>query len=159
MQLEPPGPKRLFRLDSEGALQERIRQEARERPKPERVEFPEEPIVGQGTYVARAFPGRNLQVEPAYVCYGRLLFEDKNSERYGWDLGFIQPVVSLGEFYWDVVALPYHVFTAPCRQYECSAGYCLPGDPVPYLLYPPEFSVTGSVMEAGGIIGLIAIFP
>jgi hypothetical protein len=93
------------------------------------------------------------------VCYGRLLFEQKNLERYGWDLGFITPFVSAGKFYWDVVWIPYHIWTAPCRQYECSAGYCLPGDPVPLLIYPPELSLTGTVMEAGTIVALFAIFP
>src|SRR5262249_26755999 len=43
IQLEPPGPQRLFQLESEKSLHERMRQEARERPIPERIEFPEEP--------------------------------------------------------------------------------------------------------------------
>jgi hypothetical protein len=109
--------------------------------------------------VARTFPPAQEVVEPYYVCYNRLLFEERNSERYGWDLGFIQPFVSAGAFYWDVVALPYHLGTEPCRHYECGAGYCLPGDPVPYLLYPPELSLTGTVLEAGTIVALFGIFP
>jgi hypothetical protein len=35
----------------------------------------------------------------------------------------------------------------------------LPGDPVPLLIYPPELSLTGTVMEAGTIVALFAIFP
>jgi hypothetical protein len=159
IQLVPPGPQRVFRLESEQALQERIRQEAKERPTPERVGFPEEPVVGRGPYVQRAFPERHMLVEPNYVCYNRLFFEEKNSERYGWDLGFIQPFVSAGEFYWDLATLPYHFWTEPCRHYECSAGYCLPGDPVPYLIYPPQLSMSGAIAEAGTVVGLLAIFP
>ena len=55
--------------------------------------------------------------------------------------------------------LPYHIGTQPCRCYECSAGYCLPGDPVPYLLYPPELSLSGFLLEAGTVVSLAAIFP
>ncbi len=156
---ELPGRERLFRLESEAALQERIRQQGRKRVPMERIFFPEEPVVSKDAYQRRNWPVTPRYVEPNYVCYGRLLFEEKNSERYGWDLGLLQPLVSAGVFFADVVALPYHIATSPCRWYECSAGYCLPGDPVPYMLYPPELSATGAVVEAGAVLALIAIFP
>jgi hypothetical protein len=159
VQLVPPGPQRIFQLDSEAALQERIRQEARQRVPPERITFPEEPVVGRGPYVPRMFPAQTMLVEPNYVCYDRLFFEEKNSERYGWDLGFIQPFVSAGVFYWDLATLPYHFWSNPCQHCECSAGYCLPGDPVPFLIYPPQISLLGAVMEAGTAVALFAIFP
>jgi len=159
IQLEPPGKERVFQLEGEAALKERLRQEARQRPTHERIDFPDEPPVSTQRYAPRAFPPMVEVAEPHYVCYRRLLFEDLNSERYGWDLGFIQPFVSAGAFYWDLATLPYHLGTEPCRKYECSAGYCLPGDPVPYLLYPPELSLTGTVFEAGTIVALFAIFP
>jgi len=162
VQLEPPGPLRLFRLESEKALQERMRQEVRERTPPgatpERIVFPDEPVITRQPYAGRSFPPGNLTVEPNYLCYGRLYFEQKNFERYGWDLGPITPFLSATGFYWDLVTLPYHLWTAPCRQYECNAGYCLPGDPVPLLLYPPELSLTGLIGEAGTITALAAIF-
>jgi hypothetical protein len=100
-----------------------------------------------------------MVVEPSYLCYGRLYFEQKNFERYGWDLGPFTPLLSAAGFYWDLAWLPYHLATAPCRQYECSAGYCLPGSPVPLLLYPPELSLTGFVAEAGTVVAMVAIFP
>jgi hypothetical protein len=159
IQFTPPGPERLFRLESERALQERMRLEALERPTHERIQFPEEPVVSTEQYVDRMFPPATETVEPSYVCYGRLYFEDKNTERYGWDLGFIQPFVSAAAFYWDVVTLPYHIGTEPCRKFECSAGYGLPGDPVPLLWYPPEFSLTGAFLEAATIVSLFGIFP
>ena len=79
--------------------------------------------------------------------------------RSSTDLGFAAPFISAGEFFKDVVLLPYHMGTDPCRHEECSAGYCLPGDPVPLLCYPPELSLTGATAEAGVVLGLIAIFP
>lgn len=159
IQLDPPGPDRLFRLESEAALNERMRQEARGRVPPERITFPDEPVLSKDRYTGRAWPKFKTLAEPQYVCYGRLFFEQKNEERYGWDLGIIEPVVSAGHFFADFVTLPYHMASYPCRKYECSAGYCLPGQPVPYMLYPPEVTVTGTVAE-GAVIGtLLAIFP
>lgn len=163
VQLEPPGPLRLFRLESENALRERMRQEVRERTPPgippERIAFPDEPVLSRLPYPGRSFPPGTLTVEPIYVCYDRLYFEQKNAERYGWDLGPIHPLVSTAAFYWDVVTLPYHLGTDPCRRYECSAGYCMPGSPVPLLLYPPEMSLSGLALEAGTLTALFAIFP
>jgi hypothetical protein len=159
IRLQPPPSDILFRLESERALQERMRQEALKRPTPEKITFPREPVISTERFVARAFPPTNEVVEPNYVCYGRLYFEQPNAERYGWDLGFIHPLVSAAEFYFDVITLPYHMGTEPCRKFECSAGYCLPGDPVPLLLYPPEFSLTGTFLEAGTIVALFGIFP
>ena len=98
-------------------------------------------------------------VEPNYVLYRRLFFEERNSERYGWDLGILNPFVSAGAFYWDLALLPYQVGSLPFRRFDSNAGLCLPGDAVPYYLYPPNWSVTGSVVEAGVIVALFAIFP
>jgi hypothetical protein len=115
--------------------------------------------LSESPYTTRALPPSQRFVEPYYVCYGRLYFEEKNSERFGWDLGPMQPLISTLYFYKDMLFLPYHFGTRPCQRYECSAGYCLPGDPVPYLLYPPEVSLTGGVLQAGTTVGLYAIFP
>jgi hypothetical protein len=159
IQLEPPGRERLFQLESEAAMNERMRQEGLTNPRRERIIFPDEPVVSADPYPGRHWPMMSEFVEPAYVCHGRLLLEQKNFERYGWDLGIVAPVVSAGAFFVDMAMLPYNLATAPCRCYECSAGQCLPGDPVPMLLYPPELSATGAVAETGVILGLLAIFP
>jgi hypothetical protein len=155
---ELPGPERLFRMDSEEALFQRMRQEARER-KPEELVFPEEPPLSREPYYGRDWPKLNMLVEPHFVCHGRLYFDEPNSERYGWDLGLFQPLVSMGVFVKDTVLFPYHAGTDFCRCYDCSKGKCLPGDPVPYLLYPPEWSLTGALAEGLTVAGLAAIFP
>ncbi|HMF11683.1 MAG TPA: hypothetical protein VKE94_05235, partial [Gemmataceae bacterium] len=159
IQLNPPGPDRIFRLESEAALNERMRQEGKSKTPPEKIAFPDEPVVSTEPYPGRHWPPQTEITEPNYVCHGRLLFEDINSERFGWDFGILQPVFSTAKFYADVVTLPYHLATAPCRCYECSAGLCLPGDPVPYLCYPPELSVTGALGEGAAIAAILAIFP
>jgi hypothetical protein len=159
IQLEPPGPERLFRLDSEARLQERIRQEGRDRTPIDIVVFPKEPVLSTEPYYGRRWPTAHEYAEADYVCYRRLLFEQKNFERYGWDLGVITPIVSALDFFGDFILMPYHGFTDPCRCFECSAGYCLPGDPVPLLLYPCEPSVTGALAEAATVAAVLAIFP
>jgi hypothetical protein len=159
IQLEPPSKERWFRVESDASLMIRMQQEYKDRGSTERLEFPEEAPLTVEKYLARDWPCRSMIVEPNYVCYGRMYFEDLNSERYGWDLGFIQPFVSAALFYKDLALLPYHFGSDPCRVCECNAGYCLPGDPVPYLCYPPELSVSGAFTEAAVIGGLMAIFP
>ncbi len=70
-----------------------------------------------------------------------------NAERYGWDLGVLGPVVSFSYFMKDTVLFPYHLMTDPCRRFDSSAGKCLPGDPVPYKLYPEGLSTTGALAK------------
>lgn len=160
IQLEPPGLERIGRLDSDKKLQERIAQETKEREPSEQTQFPEEPILSRDVYHGRGglWPRRTMVVEPNYVCYGRLYFQDLNAERYGWDLGPIHPVISTAKFWYDLALLPIHVVNDPCGR-DCSAGYCLPGDPVPFLLYPPEVTLKGAIAEVGVILALVAIFP
>lgn len=159
IQLEPPGPDRLFQLESEDALKERMRQEALQRVPAERIVFPDEPILSRDTYLGRNWSQRTLYVEPNYLCYKRLYFEQKNSERYGWDLGPVSTALAPAKFFADVVTLPYHWASDPFRHCECSAGYCLPGDSVPLLLYPPELSASGAVAQTASVLALLAIFP
>jgi len=163
IQLEPPGPERLFRLESEDSMKERMRQEKRNTPQMERLVFPEEITLSRSNYDS-SWRSRNWQttvrlVEPNYLVHGRLLFHEKNSERYGWDLGPIQPFVSAGFFLGDMALLPYHLATDPFRRWESNAGYCLSGDPVPYMLYPIGASSTGTVAEAVVVFALLACFP
>ena len=140
--LEPPSPAVLFTsLDSEKMLEKRMRQQGLQRNPPENVQFPVNPPLTTETYQARAFPPQTEYEEPLFITYHRLYFEDKNAERYGWDLGFIQPILSTARFYGDVALLPFRFINRPCNRYESSAGQCLPGDPVPYTIFPPSISV------------------
>ncbi|MFO0841262.1 MAG: hypothetical protein U0797_02540 [Gemmataceae bacterium] len=160
IQLEPPGLERISRLDSDARLQERIRQETKYQDPTEVVLFPEEPILSRDTYRGRGalWDRRTMFVEPNYCCFGRLYFQDLNAERYGWDLGPIHPLVCTAKYLYDLALLPAHFAVDPCGN-DCNAGYCLPGDPTPLLLYPPELTVRGSVVEAAVILALVAIFP
>jgi hypothetical protein len=162
IQLEPPGLEKLAQsVQNDEMLQQRIRQETAERARDEKVTFPDSPVLSHDTYNGRAsiWPARNLTVEPYYASYGRLFFEQRNLERYGWDLGIATPVVAAGTFFLDVAMLPYNIAKQPCQYIDSDAGLCLPGDPVPFLLYPPELSWTGTLTEVAVILALVAVFP
>ena len=160
VQVTPPDKERLSQLDSEAKLRERIRQETLERTSDEPVVFPEEPTLSREVYGGRVglWPVRQLVVEPNYVVYKKLYFEQLNTERYGWDLGPISPLVCTAKFYADLVTVPLKFGARPCER-EASTGYFLPGDPVPLLAYPPEITVTGTALEVGVIIALLVVFP
>jgi len=159
----PPDPQRVFRLESESLLKERMAQEAQRAINPLKlryeITFPTYPPVPPPQEIARAWQQLVETVEPAYLCYDRLYFEQINSERYGWDLGPLHPLVSAGIFYFDVATLPYHIATDPWRRYECNTGYALPGDPMPLLLYPPDLNWPGVLAEAATVGLLFAFFP
>ncbi len=159
--VEIPGKQRIFgRLDTESALQERIRQEKRDRSPAERnITFPDEVTLDTEPYPGRMWPQQFLYVEPNYLIYKRLYFEERNSERYGWDLGPLSPFVSAGYFYRDVILFPYRCGIDICRHHETNAGFCLPGDPVPYNLYPLERSYTASATSTATLLILLAAFP
>lgn len=160
VQVNPPGLERLSQIDSDAKLEERIRQETLERTKNEKVEFPEEPILSKDTYMGRVglWPTRQMVVEPNYVTYQKLYFQQNNCERFGWDLGPITPVVCTGKFYYDLLTMPLTFGARPCER-DASTGYPLSGDPVPLLLYPPEVTLTGAILEVGAVAALAAIFP
>jgi hypothetical protein len=155
-------PERVFRLESESELRERMGREAKQGINPLKLRydivFPTYPPVPSGQ-VTRLWEPLVETVEPAYLCYGRLYFEQINSERYGWNLGPFHPLIAAGTFYVDLATLPYHAATDPLRWYECNSGYALPGTPMPLLFYRPELSLPGALAEAAAVGILIAIFP
>ena len=103
---------------------------------------------------------RKLAIEPGYVVHRKLYFEEKNSERIGWDLGPMQTLVSAAYFWKDAILLPQGLVSG-CKYgfWDTSAGKCLPGSPSPYLLYPPGLTVSGTVVEGAIITGGFFVFP
>jgi hypothetical protein len=153
----------------ERVILERLRQDERDANRnPENkygptVRFPKGPLVGDGaTYVAKTSTYQPMRVnyEPLYVVHRRLHFEEKNAERYGWDLGIIQPFVSAAYFYKDVLLWPNSLASGVAYGFwDTNAGKCLPGSPTPYMLYPPGLTITGSVVEGLFITGVAFAIP
>lgn len=135
IRVDVPGPETLFRLESEAEMRRRMRQEN----KGQKLEFPDTRIILSKTpFMERNWDPQEEVVEPYYTAYRRLYFEQINAERYGWDFGYLHPLIALGTFYFDFATLPFQLIAEPCRCYEYNSGYCLPGSPVPLLLYPPH---------------------
>ena len=127
------------------------------------LRFPPLPDVGEGKpYVAKTvnYPPMNSEYASLYVVHRRLHFEDRNTERYGWDLGIIQPAVSAVLFYRDVFLWPQSLASGCAYGFwDTSAGKCLPGSPTPYMLYPPGLTITGGAFEGVVITGMSFAFP
>lgn len=156
LRVEDPTRDRVFRAESEDALLARLRKEY---PKiADQINVPKtEP--SKEPFRVRAWVPQAAAVEPNVVCYRPLYFEDKNTERYGWDFSIFQPIVSTGKFYLDLVTLPYQMGAHPPCCCECNTGYFLPGDPAPYLLYVPPPSLAGAAAQTAVMVGGAAIFP
>ncbi|MCI0685267.1 MAG: hypothetical protein L0Y71_24480 [Gemmataceae bacterium] len=152
-----PGLDRLFERKSESQFYDTVRAEAQARG--QRQVFPQRVPVSREKFQPRRFEQMVGTVEPAFVMHRRVLFEQPNFDRHGWELGNLQPGISTLRFVYDVVALPYHTWTRPLEHWDSSAGKCLPGDAVPLYLYREQLSFTGLVAQAGVVAGGFVAFP
>jgi hypothetical protein len=160
IQLDVPSMERVLRLENDAALFERIRQEFRTRN--ERAVFPQAEQLDQevkATQAARQIPPQTAYVQPSFVVYNPLYFEDLNTERYGWELGVLQPLASACRFYKDLIMLPYNSAVLPPWCCDANSGYYHVGEPVPYICYTPPWSWKGAFAEVGTFVGGAAIFP
>ncbi|MFO0798416.1 MAG: hypothetical protein U0804_13145 [Gemmataceae bacterium] len=159
-----PGRDKIFMMYDDESLRRAILEQAKKNKVGVPIEFPVLPPVAPPgtTYVSRTGTQPPLQVvyESGFVVHRRLHFEEKNSERYGWDLGPLSPVVSTMAFYRDVLLWPNSLASGIVTGFwDTSAGKCLPGSPVPYLWYPPELTLTGTAAEALVITGAAFVIP
>lgn len=159
--LEPPTPDKLFTLRGEEKLKEFIEQEYRKFDPNTKATFPPaSTLVPPGVvFTGRQYPASSTETVPAYLCHQPLYFEEKNSERYGWEMGVWQPIISAANFYKDLAFLPYKMGAEHPCSCVTNAGKCLPGDCVPYILYVSPFSWKGVAYETGTIIGGAAVIP
>jgi hypothetical protein len=153
----------------ERAILERLRKDEKDAGRdpfakyPATLRFPDGPQIGGGKpYQPKTadYPPMRVNHEPLYVVHRRLHFEEKNAERYGWDLGIIQPLVSAAYFYKDVLLWPNSLASGVAYGFwDTNVGKCLPGSPTPYMLYPPGLTITGSVVEGLFITGVAFAIP
>jgi hypothetical protein len=155
---EPPSKEELFRLESESSFLRRM--QLRKRIQQQNAEYtlpPETSITG--TLAPRAFLPQQATLFPSYVVYHPLYFQQINAERYGWELGVFQPLVSTAQFYGDVLLMPYKVAYNPPWTCDANTGYNLPGNPEPLRFLTVPFSWRGVAAEVGAAVGGAAIFP
>jgi hypothetical protein len=155
---EPPTREELFRLESEAAYlrRQQIKKRIQQR-NPDYSMPPETPITGVLT--PRTFAPTEAIAFPSYVVYHPLYFQQINAERYGWELGVFQPLVSTAQFYGDVLLLPYKAAANPPWTCDSNVGYNLPGNPEPLRFLTVPFSWRGVAAQTGAALGGAAIFP
>jgi hypothetical protein len=156
---------KVFRMESDTQLLDRVVKELRA----EGLEYVTfkglptlEPLAPPGTPYrpkTMSYPPVKQLIEPNFLIHRRLYFEEKNAERYGWDLGIVQPVVSTLYFYKDTLLWPAKLASHPFERYDSSAGKCLPGSAVPYYLYPPDVSLFGAGVGGAVITGAAILIP
>jgi hypothetical protein len=156
---EIPGLDQLTQRLAEEDVFEKWRKEYQGRPGTQRMYFPLEERVSNEVFTGRQSPYMVRFVEPNYVVHGHLYFEQKNFDRYGWDIGPLSPGIEAGLYFYDLVMLPYHIGANACHSLETSAGKCLPGDATPLMVYREQFSITGLVFQAGAVFGGAVLFP
>lgn len=118
LELKVPTRDRLFVLESEERLRLRMADDARAHQLPLKFEFPDAKLPAAEPETPRARPAHSLLIEPDYLCTGRLWFEQPRSERYGRELGGLQPLISAGRFYVDFATWPARWLVNPAC-YEC----------------------------------------
>jgi hypothetical protein len=155
----PPTRAQLYRVESEAAIAERTRQKWKNEGKSNQ-DFPSEDTMQiKTTLQRRKFNEMMATVQASYVVHQPLYFQQINHERYGWELGVFQPVVSTAQFYGDVLLFPYKFAANPPWHCDANLGYALPGDPEPLRFLTTPFSWRGVIGQTGTMIGGVAVFP
>jgi hypothetical protein len=108
---------------------------------------------------SRGWPGMACLWQAPAVCHRPLYFEQPNVERYGYSIGFAQPVLSGAHFFGSVIALPY--FVGARRPNECiyTLGYDRPGTPTPFRAPLPPLSLRGAAMQGAFVTGAVFAIP
>ena len=157
-----PDPQTVFMMYDDAQLEkaiiEIVRKEWNIAGVDKSLRFPDESPVGVGSYVPKTVNYLPSQVayDSLYIVHRRLHFEDKNTERSGWDMGIVQPFVSAMTFYKDFLFWPSHLASGFAYGFwDTDKGKCLPGSPTPYMLYPPGLTTTGSAFEAVIVTGAV----
>jgi hypothetical protein len=104
-----------------------------------------------GVYQPRQYPVTTLMYKSANVHHRPLYFEQRSLERYGHHVGnAFQPFLAVGNFYVDLLALPYSIGKSPPWQLQNDEGLPPAGVPVlPFTGYAPVWDRDGVWTEIG----------
>jgi hypothetical protein len=96
----------------------------------------------------------------AGVSYQPLYFEEINLERYGYNYGCLQPVLSAAKFYGTLPLLPYKMADQPPCSSESNlelSPAATAAAPVPCLRRP--FNPKAAAVQAGVVAGAFLLIP
>ena len=112
------------------------------------------------------FPSRDFEQvcfmwKASALCHKPLYFEEVALERYGHTLvrEEFQPIISGAKFFLTVPILPYKMGINPPCECIYTLGYYRPGSCAPYMIDPLPLSVRAGLIQAGVVVGGVAIFP
>ena len=124
--------------------------------------LPEECGLGGSDY----FPSRDFEQicfmwKASALCHKPLYFEEVALERYGHTLvrEEFQPIISGAKFFLTVPILPYKMGLNPPCECIYTLGHYRPGSCAPYMIDPLPLSVRAGLIQAGAVVGGVAIFP
>ena len=91
------------------------------------------------------------------TAHNPLYFEEINLERYGYNYGHLQPIVSAAHFFATIPLLPYEMTVHPPHEEVYSLGYYRPGDAAPRQRRRIELRADAGAMETAAVIGTILL--
>jgi hypothetical protein len=123
-------------------------------------EFPPECGLGNVQYQPRIFAPVTYCWKASALCSKPLYFQQAALERYGHSWGpVLQPFISGAEFYLTVPILPYLMGMDPPCECQYALGYYRPGSCAPKMICPIPISLRGGLLEAGVVLGAVALVP
>ena len=123
--------------------------------------LPDECLLGDEVYEQRDWQRVCFLWKASALCHKPLYFEEEALERYGHThvREELQPLVSGAKFFLTIPILPYKMGINPPHECIYTLGYYRPGDCAPYMFDPLPLSLRAGLIEAGVIVGGVAIFP
>jgi hypothetical protein len=96
---------------------------------------------------------------PWTLCYRPLYFEEVGLERYGREVGCIQPGVSAVHFFFGVGLLPYKIVSRFPTSCQCSNGFSRCGDVPPPGYIDNRVHLDAAAIEAALLAGIVLALP
>ncbi len=122
--------------------------------------FPESCPLPDEVYYREAPTPITFTWKASALCHKPAYFEDVQLERYGHTCcPILQPAVSYGRFLGTILILPYLMGVNPPNECIYDLGYYRPGNCAPYMLEPLPISLRGGLMQAGVVVGGVALIP
>lgn len=116
--------------------------------------------MDRGEYHPRTAPKTVLQWAPSNLWYNPLYFQDIGLERYGHThKPWVQPLVSTGKFFGQVVGLPYQMVLNPPQSREYALGYYQPGEWAPKKRYQIPWNEEAAANQLLWVTGIILLVP
>lgn len=107
----------------------------------------------------RAWPPFTYAYVAPALCHRPLYFEEPNVERYGYQLGCVQSVVSGAHFFATVPFVPYKMVINHPHDCIYTLGQYRPGDYTPFQRTRFVWDTKAAVAQVGVVVGLVFLIP